>query len=79
MPYQLVFLTPTGDAIVLLSATITPQLLPLMSMRVAELEHYIPGLRVVTLDHELTTLTFTRGDCALRGERIRWFTGIEEG
>ncbi len=72
MQFQLVFETAVGDSLLLLSGTISPQLLPLMSMRVADLSEFIPGLKVVALDHTITMLTFSRGHCRLHGEKIHW-------
>lgn len=72
MQFQLVFETAVGDSLLLLSGTISPQLLPMMAMRVAELSEFIPGLKVVALDHTITMLTFSQGHCRLHGEKIHW-------
>ena len=77
MGFELVYMTITGDAIVLLRGTIKPQLLPNMALKLAELEVFIPGLRIVTCGHELTTLTFREKACTLGGEPVHYFTGIE--
>ncbi len=78
MDFELCYMTPTGDAIVLLRSTISQQLLPNMALKLAELEVYIPGLRIVTRGHELTTLTFRDRVCTLGGEKVRYFAGIDD-
>jgi len=76
--FELCYIAPTGDAIVLLRGTISQQLLPNMALKLAELEVYIPGLRIVTCGHELTTLTFRDRVCTLGGEKVRYFAGIDD-
>ncbi len=78
MDFELCYMTPTGDAIVLLRSTISQQLLPNMALKLAELEVYIPGLRIATRGHELTTLTFRDRVCTLGGEKVRYFAGIDD-
>lgn len=72
MQYSLVFETAIGESLLLISGTIHPQRLPMMALRVAELNEFIPGLRVVTLNHSMTQLTFERGNCRLQGEQVFW-------
>ncbi len=71
--FELCYIAPTGDAIVLLRGTISQQLLPNMALKLAELEVYIPGLRIVTCGHELTTLTFKDKSCTLGGEPAHYY------
>ena len=78
MEYELVYMTPTGDAMVLLRATVHPMLFPFMALKVGELSRFIPGLSLITLGHQVTELVFEHRNCRLRGEPARYFTGIEE-
>jgi hypothetical protein len=77
MEYSLVFMTAEGEAMVLLSSAISPQLFPALALKVAALQEYIPNLRLVTMNHEVTTLVFEHRNVRLQGEPVRFFQGID--
>ena len=79
MEYSLCFQLADGDLLVLLTSKIHPQLFPALALKVADLQQFIPNLRLVTMNHELTTLVFERGNVRLQGEPATWFTGIGGG
>ncbi len=78
MRYELAYIDPTGDAHTLVTGTLHPQLIPTLCLRVADLAHFIPGLHVIVLDHVTTYLTFTRGNCSLKGEKVVKYTGLDD-
>ncbi len=79
MQWSLCFQTAEGDMVVMLTSSTHPQLFPLLALKVSALQQFIPNLRLVTADHELTEMVFERGNCRLRGEKAHFFTGIGDG
>jgi len=78
MQYELCYINPTGDAIVLLRADIAPRHFPLLALRVADLAVYIPGLSLVTHGHELTSMVVSRQGRLLQGEKVNYYAGIDD-
>lgn len=78
MQYEICYITPTGDAIVLLRADIAPRHFPALALRVADLTAYIPGLSLVAHGHELTNMVISRQGCLLQGEKVNYYAGIDD-
>ncbi len=78
MQYEICYMTPTGDAIVLLRADIAPHHFPALALRVADIAAYVPGLCLVAHGHELTGLVISRHGCVLQGEKVRYYAGIDD-
>jgi hypothetical protein len=69
MRYALIIETPKGDAITLLTGEMAEWKLPGLCIEVANVERYIPGLRVSVGGNTVTEMVFGQGgQVSMHGE-----------
>jgi len=72
MDVAICFETAVGDSLLLVSTSLPAHQVPKFALKFAEVKAFIPGLTLVIAGHTLTEMTFTAGNCRLRGEKVHW-------